>query len=208
MNTCIGIFARAPKLGEVKTRIAKDSGDERALDIYSQLLRHTLSVARATGHPLYLFATEVSSCALTRLAEEFDAQIFAQSDGDLGERMANALDVMHLKYSHALLIGSDCAVLTPQHLIDASEALENADCVLTAAEDGGYVLIGTGNQLVKKSALKSVALQSVRWSTEFAMQDTLRGLQQIAARVTILDELWDVDTIADVQRACAQGLVK
>ena len=208
MNTCIGIFARAPRLGEVKTRIAKDSSDERALDIYTQLLRHTLHVAHATGYSLYVFATDVLSPELIGLAEEFNARIYAQSEGDLGERMANALAMMHLEYPQALLIGSDCAVLTPEHLIEASEALVNTDCVLTPAEDGGYVLIGTANQLVKKSTLKSVTLQCVRWSTEFAMQDTLRGLQQIAARVTILEQLWDVDTIADVRRACALGLVK
>ena len=36
------VFARLPELGAVKTRLAAEVGDERALEIYESLLRDVL----------------------------------------------------------------------------------------------------------------------------------------------------------------------
>jgi len=40
------IFTRNPELGKVKTRLAKDVGDEAALNIYKFLLDHTVAVTK------------------------------------------------------------------------------------------------------------------------------------------------------------------
>ena len=40
------IFTRNPELGKVKTRLAKDIGDKKALEIYIFLLEHTAKVAK------------------------------------------------------------------------------------------------------------------------------------------------------------------
>ena len=43
------VFGRVPELGRVKTRLAAQIGDERALDLYRRMLEHSLAVAQASG---------------------------------------------------------------------------------------------------------------------------------------------------------------
>ena len=44
MKKAIIIFVRNPELGKVKTRLAKEIGDEQALQVYTELLQHTHDV--------------------------------------------------------------------------------------------------------------------------------------------------------------------
>ena len=43
------VFARAPVRGQVKSRIARDVGDDMALDIYRELLERTLTTVSDSG---------------------------------------------------------------------------------------------------------------------------------------------------------------
>lgn len=202
---CIGIFARAAQLGHVKTRIAAQLGDEAALAIYKQLLSGTLERAAHMDATLYLWATDTHCDYLQSLAAQYDCQLRLQVDGDLGERMQTAMEWMLSRNEHAVLIGSDCPVLTARRLEESFAALEHADVVLTPAEDGGFVLIAA----TSKTAWSDKAMFSgVRWSTERALGDTLNCLHDAYAQVTILDRLWDVDTAADVSRAIQAGLLQ
>ena len=202
-DTCIGIFARAPVPGQVKTRIAATLGDNAAAHIYTQLLSRTLMQAADTGLPLFLWGCGDDLVALQHQASRWDARFSMQRGDDLGQRMCHALAVMHEQFARVLLIGSDCLLLDAEHLLHAAASLQHNDCVLTSAEDGGYVLIGSA-----QSALWSPSrLTGVRWGTEFALQDTLDCLHAAGARVTIPAQLWDVDTAADVERAVSLGLL-
>ena len=44
MKNAIIIFVRNPVLGKVKTRLAKDIGSEKALQVYKKLLQHTHTI--------------------------------------------------------------------------------------------------------------------------------------------------------------------
>jgi glycosyltransferase A (GT-A) superfamily protein (DUF2064 family) len=94
----------------------------------------------------------------------------------------------------ALVIGTDCAVLTAGHLRLAADMLRaGTDVVVYPAEDGGYVLIGMGRALPG-------LFGDMPWSTPEVMQETRRRLrgQDLAWREPCT--LWDVDTPADLDR--------
>ncbi|MDQ6903127.1 MAG: glycosyltransferase, partial [Bacteroidota bacterium] len=55
MKNALIIFVRNPELGKVKTRLANTLGDEKALDIYKELLQHTFEIASAVDASKYVF---------------------------------------------------------------------------------------------------------------------------------------------------------
>lgn len=204
-NRCIGIFARAAQIGHVKTRIAAQLGDEAALAIYKQLLAGTLERAAHLDATLYLWATDIGCDYLQSLAVQYHCDLRLQLNGDLGERMQAAMAWMLSRHEHAVLIGSDCPVLTPHRLEESFAALQHTGVVLAPAEDGGFVLIASAD---KAPWGAKPMFNGVRWSTESTLADTLNCLHDAYAQVTILARLWDVDTAADVSRAIQAGLLR
>jgi glycosyltransferase A (GT-A) superfamily protein (DUF2064 family) len=101
-----------------------------------------------------------------------------------------------------LLIGSDCAVLTPGLLRRAAAALADHDMVFVPAEDGGYVLVGA-----RAGARLAPAFTGIAWSTARVMAQTREALAAAAIGMAELEPLWDIDEPADWQRAVAAGLV-
>ena len=98
--------------------------------------------------------------------------------------MAHAIADALTRSTPVLLVGSDCPLLDPVRLAHASAALSSHDAVLIPAEDGGYVLIG---------ARAAITLEDVRWSTSFALEDTLKRLREEGRACATLAPLWDVD---------------
>jgi glycosyltransferase A (GT-A) superfamily protein (DUF2064 family) len=74
----------------------------------------------------------------------------------------------------------------------AFRALGNNDAVFGPAPDGGFWLIG----MRRSRAVPPGLFDGVRWSSEFALSDTIKTLG--TDRVAMIDVLQDVDTIDDL----------
>ena len=100
------IFVKKPELGKVKTRLAASIGEQRALEIYQQLLQHTYAVSSPLPFDKVVYYTpEVQQ---NDLWSEGDFQKARQSAGELGERMREAFrEGFAAGYRHICLIGSD-----------------------------------------------------------------------------------------------------
>jgi rSAM/selenodomain-associated transferase 1 len=178
------IFARAPRVGTVKTRLAASIGDVGALAIYRSLCERTIAMARSTGLPLAIAFTP--SDALDEMREWLgdDLQYEAQCDGDLGARMAEA--VAHFSSggpNRIAVIGTDCPTITAATVRSALDALADADAVFGPASDGGYYLVAMRGAQV-------TLFHDVPWSSA-----SVAGL-----RVSMLDVESDIDTIDDWTR--------
>ncbi len=198
------IFARAPVPGRVKTRLIPSLGTAGAAAIYKQLLLHILSIANdarvglvdlcctpSLKHPFFL-----------RCAQKFQVNLINQIKGDLGSRMAHALNEALKEASQALLIGTDCPSLTVDDLREASDALEHGiDAVIGPAEDGGYVLIGLH---------KSVPdiFNHISWGTASVLDHTRDRLRELGWKWHELSEQWDVDRPEDVERLKREGYLQ
>ena len=84
-------------------------------------------------------------------------------------------------------------MLTPAHLQQAADALQDHDAVLIPAEDGGYVLLGLRRPLPQ-------VFDGVAWSTPHVLAQTRAQLAAAGARWVELPALWDVDEPADWAR--------
>ena len=181
----LAIFARAPVLGQVKTRLAADIGQECALAAYRRLVAATLT---ALGPGTGTFAPEIWVDGESAEVDEWRTRfpVFAQPPGDLGTRMAAAFEA-----GVAALVGCDIPPLTASYVDEALVALADADLVLGPTEDGGYCLIAMQTPHPEVFA-------DMPWSTD----GVLAATQQAAAhlRVVVLSPLWDVDDATGLAR--------
>lgn len=200
-SACIAVFARAIEPGKVKTRLAATLGDAAALGIYRQMLERTLQAVHATGLPAYLYATDNQCQALQLLGEKYACSLQQQHGNSLGERMLYALRALHRYHERVVLVGSDCVLLDRARLLGVAAQLEYSQCVICPAEDGGFVLIGSQRAV----DWQITDLDGVRWSSAETLADTLLCLKQKEVQATILESLWDVDTVDDLRRAVAEG---
>ncbi|MGI9370258.1 MAG: DUF2064 domain-containing protein, partial [Ruegeria sp.] len=69
------------------------------------------------------------------------------------------------------------------------------ELVFGPAFDGGYWLVGAQ----RYRQLPTGMFKCVRWSTQHALTDTLNSAR--GCRVGLIDQLRDVDTVADLQAA-------
>lgn len=191
MTPQLVVFARAPRYGAVKTRLARNIGPAQALAVHWELLTSALRSARASGLPCRLLLDgELDDRQRRRLRAWLPDEIEQQICGDLGARMAAAFESAG---APVLLMGSDCPDIDARYLQQAARQLALADVVIGPAEDGGYGLIG----------LRSPAPELFRdmpWSTDRVAAETLARARALGLRVRQLELLWDVDTVADWRR--------
>jgi rSAM/selenodomain-associated transferase 1 len=176
------IFARAPRYGAVKTRLAREIGAGETLRFY----RHALTnLARRMARDPRFDVVLATTPDGVHDGWPRGVRRTVQGYGDLGRRMVRALRAAGAR--PAVVIGSDIPDITTEHIRSAFAALGDAPFVLGPASDGGYWLIGARHP----QRLRGDALDGVRWSSPLAMKDTIARLGTIAVLTTVLDDIDD-----------------
>jgi uncharacterized protein len=176
------IFARAPRLGTVKRRLARQVGEVAALRFHRAMLRE---MARRLGRDQRW--RTVLAVTPDRARFRPPLPTVPQGRGDLGARMARAL----ARHRRAVLVGSDIPGVRAADIAAAFRALHGrADAVFGPAEDGGYWLVGLGPRRPPDP------FRRVRWSGPHALADTLANCH--GRRVALLRRLRDVDDAEDL----------
>ena len=185
------IMARAPRLGVVKRRLARDVGALAAWRFYrgntAGLLRRLVPDRRWSSW----LAVTPDTAARDPGGLWPGVAVRRQGPGDLGARMGRIF--RNLPPGPVVIVGSDVPGITPARVAAAFRLLGAHDWVFGPAPDGGYWLVGAR----RRPALR-LPFAGVRWSSEHALADTLANLKD--ARVGFLEELRDVDTGADLAR--------
>lgn len=185
------IFAKAPRLGRVKTRLGRDIGHVRAWRFYRRML---FSLAGRLGRDPR-WETLIACAPDTALTDgrQWPAGIprFAQGPGDLGDRMQRAFD--QLPPGPVVIIGADIPGIGADDIWDAFRALADHGAVFGPADDGGYWLVGQ-----KRSPRILRLFDGVRWSGPHALADTVGNLEKTP--YAALKSLTDVDNGADFRR--------
>jgi hypothetical protein len=187
MRDTVIVFARAPRLGAVKRRLAGEIGDRAALRFHVGTLTALLRALKACRRFDVVLAVTPDR-ARVRVAAGI--RVVPQGGGDLGQRMSRALR----RFRRVALMGCDIPAASAADVCDAFDMLGRTDAVFGPAEDGGYWLIALGPR--RPSDLFGRA----RWSTKHALSDTLRQFRH--HRIGFIRTLADVDTAADYYRLC------
>jgi rSAM/selenodomain-associated transferase 1 len=201
---CVVIFTKAPVPGYVKTRLIPLLGEEGATLLHERMVIRSISTATnagvgsvelwcayPTGHPFF------SWCA-----ERFGVTLHAQSEGNIGERMARAFHETLQRSAYVLLMGTDCPSLSGDDLGEAVNVLTGGeDGVLIPSEDGGYVLMG-----LRRYAEE--LFTGIAWGTENVLKETRDRLSDLGWQWHELSERWDVDRPEDVERLKREGFME
>jgi hypothetical protein len=186
------LFVRAPRLGAGKRRLAREIGDVAALR-FERLMIALLLRRLGADRRWRLRIAITPDRARHRLRTRGRAsEIAAQGSGDLGSRMDRALRAF--PRGPVVLVGADIPALGAAAVATAFRLLGSHDLVLGPAEDGGFWLVGLRNPRRLPKLFKDV-----RWSSPFALTDTLAGLPR-GASVGFAPQLCDVDDAESYRR--------
>lgn len=188
------VFARAPRYGAVKTRLAREIGPSATLRFYRTTL---FNVVRRLRRDVRFDVALAATPDTARGGWPAGVAVTGQGRGDLGQRMVHALRKAGAR--PAVVIGSDVPDISAAHIQAAFAALGRAPFVLGPARDGGYWLIGARHPF----ALPKDALGGVRWSSPRTMRDTIVKLGDVAVLDTVLD---DIDDAAAYRRYVSRSL--
>ena len=184
------IFTRTPEFGKVKTRLAKDIGAEKALEVYKVLLNHTRSITEHLEMDKWLYYSE----AIPK-SDAWNQEIYKkkkQIGADLGERMLAAFQGgFDAGYEHIAIIGSDMLDLQQQHIENAFEKLKETDTVIGPAQDGGYYLLGLKQPI-------PILFQNKQWGENNVFKATVKDLDEDYSS-SFLEILNDIDVISDIK---------
>ncbi len=192
----LAVFARAPELGRVKTRLCPPLTADGAVKFHRALVEDTLE------HLGKLRRKEVSRVLLLSrpLLQATDLDIprgwtvGIQSPGDLGQKLASFFHrAFRREAKRVVVLGSDSPTLPLEMVDDAFEDLTRVDAALGPAADGGYYLIGTRLHVPE-------LFQGISWGTEHVLRQTKEVLDRLGHRYRVLAPWYDVDLARDLEK--------
>lgn len=190
MTPQLVIFAKLPRAGAVKTRLARDVGWGRALQFYRRNLRALIdTLAPDPRWHTSLAVSPDKAAGPHPVWSHPGVSVVPQGGGDLGARMDRVMQTR--PPGPVVIVGSDIVGITRADIADAFARLGEADAVFGPALDGGYWLVG-----LKRRPHVPRAFEGVRWSSSATLADTLENLA--GCKVAMLGEKRDVDEGRDL----------
>lgn len=195
------VMAKAPRAGEVKTRLEPLLGAEGCARLQALLLARAArwAVDVAPGAAFVAFTPEESLAEVGALVPA-GTDLFAQEGADLGARLAAATARAFAMHDGPLLtVGTDLATLEPRHAAAALDDLaDGIDVTFGPAFDGGYYLIG-----LREPHPEVFALPSEAWGGPRVLQLSLQAAAEAGLSLGMLRGERDLDTPADARAALA-----
>jgi len=182
------IMAKEPVAGRVKTRLASEIGTVTATWFYRHamfaVIKRLSASSRWRAFLALTPATAISSPIWPRKVGRF-----AQSGGDLGDRMQAIMKLP--TFGPIVIVGTDIPSLEAKHVQAAFQVIsKQSRSVLGPTPDGGFYLVGTA-----RTPRIPSPFEQVRWSSEHARADTIRNFgPSPPAQIACLS---DVDTAND-----------
>jgi rSAM/selenodomain-associated transferase 1 len=188
------IFIKAPRRGEVKTRLAQDIGIEKAQKLYLAMVEDLMQNLEGQNNfdmQIMVWPEGVESEVSDWL--QWEGNIASQASGDLGKKLENAFKNGFSKgYQRIIIIGSDLPLLSNAFITDCFRQLQTHPLVLGPAMDGGYYLIGL-------QSLYNELFCGIQWSTSNVLKETLQRAAQAGLQYYLLPEMRDIDQYDDIQ---------
>ncbi|HSF04151.1 MAG TPA: TIGR04282 family arsenosugar biosynthesis glycosyltransferase [Methylomirabilota bacterium] len=189
-------MAKAPRAGEVKTRLCPPLSPGAAAALYRCFLQDKIEQVRALkdARPFVAYTPDEARAEFAALAPGF--ALVRQHGADLGARLLASLGaLLGDDDTGAIAIDSDTPTLPTAFLQQAVDRIADptVDVVLGPTDDGGYYLIGM--RVAHPDLFKAM-----EWSTPRVLGETLRRAAAAGLRLVCLPPWFDVDTPDDLAR--------
>jgi hypothetical protein len=197
----LAVMTKAPRPGQVKTRLVPPLSPQEAAQLNVCFLRDTATaIAKACGttaRGIGVYTPVGAEAAyIDILPDDFD--LLPQRGDGFGERLAfAAADLFRCGFTSVCLIDSDSPTVAADVYAKAVELLSKPtqQVVLGPSDDGGYYLLGMKREYPE-------LFQKIDWSTERVLQQTKQRARELNLEVTLLPAGYDVDDAAALRRLC------
>lgn len=191
---CLIIFVKYPEPGLVKTRLAKDIGNEKATVLYKSFVETILRATDDNNFKRIIFYTPPDKKDEMNEWLGNDIEMYPQKGSNLGERLYNAFRFTFDEGAKkAVVIGTDSPLLDKKIALEAFKELDKNECVIGPAADGGYYLLGL-------SRLCREIFHNIDWGTDKVYSQTLQALKGAGLGYCALEENFDIDEAADLKK--------
>ncbi|MEP7013994.1 MAG: TIGR04282 family arsenosugar biosynthesis glycosyltransferase [Verrucomicrobiota bacterium] len=206
-GTCaLGIMTKAPRAGEVKTRLVPPLSSNEAAEINACFLRDlSMSILQACNHAQAQGVGIYTPVGAEKSYESIlppEFVLIPQRGAGFGERIINATtDLFAVGFRSVCLINSDSPTVPSSSFAQAViELAKPGDrVVLGPSDDGGYYLIGLKN-------MHRRMFEEIDWSTEHVLEQTKARAAEIKVEVCGLPGGFDVDDRVSLGRLCHELL--
>jgi len=208
--SALALMTKAPRAGQVKTRLVPPLTNEEAAQLNRCFLQDTgaaISVccsgltAPSPGRPsvraVAVYTPVGSESDYTDILPA-DFSLLPQRGKNFGERLYFAAeDLFNCGFESVCLIDSDSPTVPAENFVRAVELLSLPEdhIVLGPCDDGGYYLIGL-------KQLHREVFEKIDWSTGLVFEQTRQRATQIGVGVHELPRGFDVDDHATLHRLC------
>lgn len=185
-RTALLVMAKSPEPGKVKTRLTSAMSAEQACAVYRSLLLHAVGQFHALSTIKVHYFISGDLALFSQATGIQQANLHAQVQGDLGVKMSSAIQSIFdpSSPSKLLVVGTDCPFIDHAYLQQAVSALDDHDCVVGPASDGGYVLIGMTRP-------QPALFNSIEWGSDRVLAQTLSNMGERSYH--LLPVLHDID---------------
>jgi rSAM/selenodomain-associated transferase 1 len=197
-NCTLVIMAKAPRLGLVKTRLARSLPSLAVTSLYRCLLDDTMTLAQSLGNVEVAVMCPASDVDDLAWLARNGVRVVAQA----GEGLASGLTSVFAHFAasghHRIIaFNSDSPHLPASALECAFEALATHDLVVGPTHDGGYYLVGAkvahaglfnGDGMGKSNALEML----------------LARAKALRLSVDLADSFYDIDVASDLMRLATE----
>jgi len=212
-TSALAVMTKAPRAGQVKTRLSPPLSSEEAAQLNLCFLRDTAATLtsccgrlrlpnRARGVAVY---TPIGAeAAYIGILPRRDFDLLPQRGAGFGERLnLAAADLFCCGFASVCLIDSDSPTVSSEVFAQAVELLLKPGdrVVLGPSDDGGYYLIG-----LKQNHPE--LFEAIDWSTERVLEQTLKRARGLNLEVCLLPASYDVDDAQTLRRICDELLSK
>jgi hypothetical protein len=188
----LGVFAKWPTMGRVKTRLANSTSPTWAARIAEAFLKDTLArLAEVDAHRVIVFDPAEEALNFTTMADD-RFSLCPQTSGDLGQRLSVfMMDQFQSGASAVVVVGTDSPTMPVEFVDHAFRALSTVDVVVGPAMDGGYYLLG-----LRKSG---PIFSNIDWSSASVLAQTIALIRANKLSLSLLPPWYDVDTVEDLK---------
>ena len=202
-QSAVAIMAKAPQVGQVKTRLCPPLSFTHAAELYRCFLLDKIAqVETLTGAtPVISYGPDAEG-SLQEPRAFFEGiapasfTLIPQFGDDLGARLLSTFEQLFaLGYRQVMAIDSDTPTLPTAYLEQGLRLIAGAelDVVLGPSEDGGYYLIALRRPYPE-------LFERMPWSTPAVLPETLRRAEAAGLRLACLDPWYDIDNPEDLIR--------
>jgi uncharacterized protein len=202
----MAVMAKAPRSGEVKTRLVPPLQVDEAAMLSACFLKditaNFMAASRSVPVAGYIAFSPPGSEELFRALVAPEIELLASRRPGLGHSLPDAAeDLLAMGYGSACLVNADSPTLPTSILVEAAEALRAPGdrVVLGPASDGGYYLIG-----LKQPHRR--LFEDIAWSTERVFGQTVERAAGMALDVVVLPTWYDVDDATSLGWLCREVL--